>query len=166
MILENEPGPPRLESVQARLAMCLYLLSTFRINECWYTFGMTALIVMAIGLHRKTNSPGKFGLIDQECRKRAFWSAYILDRYLSVMKGRPSIFRDEDIDQEHPVNVNDEDMVFTDSKLIAYLPLRGQLEASIHHVKSVRLGLLPQSILLTDIDLPPSWEKLPTCSIR
>ncbi|KFZ11810.1 hypothetical protein V501_04551 [Pseudogymnoascus sp. VKM F-4519 (FW-2642)] len=134
-ILETEPGPPQLESVQARLAMCLYLLSTFRINECWYRFGMTTLIIMAMGLHRKTETSRKVGLVEQECRKRAFWSSYILDRYLSVMKGRPRIFRDEDIDQEYPVNVDDDDMVFTDKDLIAVLPLRGLLDASINHAK-------------------------------
>ncbi|OBT86147.1 hypothetical protein VE02_05768 [Pseudogymnoascus sp. 03VT05] len=134
-ILETEPGPPQLESVQARLAMCLYLLSTFRINECWYRFGMTTLIIMAMALHRKTETSRKVGLVEQECRKRAFWSSYTLDRYLSVMKGRPRIFRDEDIDQEYPVNVDDDDMVFTDKDLIAVLPLRGLLDASINHAK-------------------------------
>ena len=33
-LLEHKPGPANLSSVQARLAMCLYLLSTFRITEC------------------------------------------------------------------------------------------------------------------------------------
>lgn len=39
---------------------------------------------------------------DIDCRKRVFWSAYTLDRYLSVILGRPRIFRDEDIDQSLP----------------------------------------------------------------
>ena len=38
--------------------------------------------------------------IDQmECQKRAFWSAYTLDKYLSNALGRPQMFHDEDIDQ-------------------------------------------------------------------
>lgn len=51
--------------------------------------------------------------IVNECRKRTFWSAYTLDRYLSVLLGRPRIFQDEDIDQEYPDRVNDEDMMPT-----------------------------------------------------
>lgn len=165
-ILETEPGPPQLESVQARLAMCLYLLSTFRINECWYRFGMTTLIIMAMGLHRKTETSRKVGLVEQECRKRAFWSSYILDRYLSVMKGRPRIFRDEDIDQEYPVNVDDDDMVFTDKDLIAVLPLRGLLDASINHAKFVnRKELQRITTSLTDAGYLPSWEMPQICSI-
>jgi hypothetical protein len=168
-ILEAEPGPPQVESVQARLAMCLYLLSTFRINECWYRFGMTTLIIMAMGLHRKTENSKtenskKIGLVEQECRKRAFWSAYILDRYLSVMKGRPRIFRDEDIDQEYPVNVDDDDMVFTDKDLIAVLPLRGLLEASINHAKfDHRKATHRLTTSLTDAGYLPSWETLQIC---
>jgi hypothetical protein len=137
-LIDKEPGPPQLESVQARLALCLYLLSTSRINECWYTFGITTFIVMALGLHRKrpAHSP-VVGLIESECQKRAFWSAYILDRYLSVMKGRPRIFRDEDIDQEYPANVSDSDMVFTDPAMLNLLPTHGLLETTINHAKSV-----------------------------
>ncbi|TKA82449.1 hypothetical protein B0A49_00048 [Cryomyces minteri] len=36
-----------------------------------------------------------------------------MDRYLSVMLGRPRIFHDEDIDQEYPERVNDDDMTTT-----------------------------------------------------
>jgi hypothetical protein len=31
-----ESGPPRLETIQARLGQCLYLLSSSRANECWF----------------------------------------------------------------------------------------------------------------------------------
>jgi Fungal specific transcription factor domain len=71
---------------------------------------------MALGLHRKrlNNDFAKTAkYIDNECRKRVFWSAYTLDRYLSVMLGRPRLFQDEDIDQDLPDRVNDEDMTPT-----------------------------------------------------
>lgn len=112
-----ESGPPRLETVQARLGQCLYLLSTSRANECWYSFGTALQLVTALGLHRKF--PGRLPkcgntYLDRELRKRLLWSAYMLDRYLSVMFGRPRLLHDEDIDQDLPDEINDEDMLQED----------------------------------------------------
>ena len=112
-ILSNETGPVRLESVQARLAQCIYLLGSSQINRAWYTFGTTAQMIIALGLHRKRYSQfsgANSGVIEIECRKRVYWSAYTLDRYLSVILGRPRIFRDEDSDQDLPERINDNDL--------------------------------------------------------
>lgn len=70
-------------------------------------------LVTALGLHRRRLSKinrGGAAYVDQELRKRIFWSAYTLDKYLSVMFGRPRLLDDEDIDQDMPDEVNDEDM--------------------------------------------------------
>lgn len=69
-------------------------------------------MILALGLHRKrySQTSGATGLIETECRKRVFWSAYTLDRYLSVILGRPRIFRDEDVDQHLPDRINDADL--------------------------------------------------------
>lgn len=126
-----ESGPPRLETIQARLIQCLYLLSSSRANECWYSFGTALQVVTALGLHRKC--PVKLtkkgsSYFELELRKRIFWSAYTLDKYLSIMFGRPRLLHDEDIDQELPDEVNDEDLLeenparrerSTDSMMIA-----------------------------------------------
>lgn len=91
---------------------------------------------MALGLHcKKAAQSSQVGLVELECQKRVFWGAYILDRYLSVMKGRPRIFRDEDIDQEYPANVADEDMIDIAKDLVHMLPTHGLLEATINHAK-------------------------------
>jgi hypothetical protein len=71
-------------------------------------------MILALGLHRKRFSQTLVAtsqLIEVECRKRVFWSAYTLDRYLSVILGRPRIFRDEDVNQELPDRINDADLV-------------------------------------------------------
>ncbi|RAH48996.1 uncharacterized protein BO95DRAFT_460442 [Aspergillus brunneoviolaceus CBS 621.78] len=109
-----ESGAPRLESVQARLGQCFYLLSSSRANECWYSFGTALQLVTALGLHRRHR--GKVprdgnSYLDRELRKRLFWSTYTLDKYLSVMFGRPRLLHDEDIDHELPDEVHDEDML-------------------------------------------------------
>ncbi|KAJ5917000.1 hypothetical protein N7504_001015 [Penicillium tannophilum] len=126
-----ESGPPRLETIQVRLIQCLYLLSSSRANECWYSFGTALQVVTALGLHRKW--PAKMpkngcSSLELELRKRIFWSVYTLDKYLSIMFGRPRLLHDEDIDQELPNEINDEDLLeedpvrrtgVTDSMMIA-----------------------------------------------
>lgn len=99
-LLSTETGPVRLESVQARLAQCIHLLASSRINQAWYTFGTATQMISALGLHRRSH-PSSLNVIDSDSaglRKRVFWSAYTLDRYLSVILGRPKLFHDEDID--------------------------------------------------------------------
>lgn len=117
--LSKETGPVKLESVQARLAQCMYLLASSRINQAWYIFGTATQMILALGLHRKRHSQSSISvaqLIEVECRKRVFWSAYTLDRYLSVILGRPRIFRDEDVDQQLPDRINDADLVTGNGK--------------------------------------------------
>ncbi|KAJ5168885.1 uncharacterized protein N7482_004479 [Penicillium canariense] len=142
-----ESGPPRLETIQARLIQCLYLLSSSRANECWYSFGTALQVVTALGLHRKCPvklSKNGCSYLELELRKRIFWSAYTLDKYLSIMFGRPRLLHDEDIDQEFPDEMNDEDLLeedparrmgSTDSMMIA----------SVLHYRFVILTLTMQS---------------------
>ncbi len=118
--LSLEIGYISLESVQVRLLQCLYLLASSRANQAWYHFGSTAQLVFAQGMHRRRlyRSPSEVNnCITHECRKRTFWAAYTLDRYLGVLLGRPRIFQDEDIDQEYPTRVNDEDLTAYDVSL-------------------------------------------------
>jgi len=115
-LTDAETGLPRLESAQARLVQVLYLLQTSRMNEGWYVFGTTSQIISALGLHRRgslkknATKPTNQDYINTQCQRRTFWVAYTIDKYLSVAFGRPSIYRDEDIDQDFPDCVNDEDM--------------------------------------------------------
>lgn len=115
-LTDNETGFPRLESVQARLIQVLYLLQTSRMNKAWYTFGNAFHIIYSLGLHRRRdhrrNIPPKANsdYISSQCCKRTFWVAYIIDKYLSVVFGRPQLFQDHDISQEYPDSINDEDM--------------------------------------------------------
>jgi hypothetical protein len=116
--LSTEVGPVRLESVQARLAQCIYLLGSSRINQAWYIFGTATQMILALGLHRSRYSQSfgaltAAGSVEFDCRRRVFWSAYTLDRYLSVILGRPRIIRDEDVDQALPSSLSDTDLAKT-----------------------------------------------------
>lgn len=113
-LTDAEVGLPQLESAQARLVQVFYLLMTCRMNRAWYTFGTLLQIISALGMHRRDrrgrgDTPGQ-DYIYKQCRKRTFWTAYILDKYLGVVMGRPRHFHDEDLDQDYPDRVNDAEM--------------------------------------------------------
>lgn len=101
--LSKERGAVRLASVQTRLLQCFYLLTQSRINHCWSLFGTLSHLAFAIGLHRgrryDTSSRSKVDYVEIESRRRLFWCAYSLDKYLAAALGRPRTFKDEDIDQ-------------------------------------------------------------------
>jgi Fungal specific transcription factor domain len=134
--LRAETGEIRLTSVQARLCQCFYLLSESRINHCWSLFGTTAPLLLALGIHRKLKweNSKHYDMIDVECRKRVFWAAYTLDNYLSAALGRPRTFHDEDIDQEMPSLVSDEEI--TSSRIIT-TPSKSQsiMLAPVYHAR-------------------------------
>lgn len=124
--LSSEKGEIRLTSVQARLAQCFYLLSQSRLNHCWALFGITAHLVLALGIHRRSRVDPKrpnVDYIELECRKRTFWCAYNLNTYLSAALGRPMTFHDEDIDQEFPLCVDDSQLL---GRQTTSLPASGQ----------------------------------------
>ncbi|KAK4494513.1 hypothetical protein PRZ48_014811 [Zasmidium cellare] len=114
-LTSRETGIPKLESVQARLLQVFYLLMTCRMHRAWYVFGEVLQLIPALGMHRSgrraVSSDRRSGdYILSQCRRRLFWTAYILDKYLGVVLGRPNHFHDEDISLELPDSVNDEDM--------------------------------------------------------
>ena len=137
LLLDHESGPAGLASIQARLAMCLYLLCTYRLTECRFSFGLVNTIVASMGLQRKASTPAHLDLVEIEQRRRVFWCAYIMDGYLSVMLGRPRLFRDQDIDQPLPRNFDDADL--TSSETPDVLPLHGNLEAFLAHAGLAKL---------------------------
>lgn len=116
-LTDAETGFPRLESAQVRLIQVLYLLMSSRMNQAWYKFGHALQIISALGLHRREDkkrpSQQRRDYIEEQCSKRTFWVAYTLDKYLGVIFGRPRHYHDDDIDQDFPDSVNDEDMTPT-----------------------------------------------------
>jgi hypothetical protein len=120
-LTEIETGLPKLESAQARLVQVLYLLMSSRFNQAWYAFGHALQVLSALGLHRREDRkrpPPAYrrDYIEEQCKKRTFWVAYTLDKYLGVIFGRPRHYHDDDIDQDFPDAVNDEDMTLTGPK--------------------------------------------------
>lgn len=94
-------------------------------------------LVILLGLHRKTAKRSQMSPLELERRKRAFWSFYAIDGYMSVMLGQPRLLRDQDIDQEYPVNIDD--AVLDTTVDLDHVPHHGTLEAFVFHAKLSRL---------------------------
>lgn len=132
--LSKENGPVRLTSIQARLTQCYYLLAQSQINRCWRAFGTVSHLALATGLNRSKKAHIGIRNVEAETRRRTFWCAYALDVHLSVVLGRPQLFHDDDIDNELPACVDDEDLTHEHSNV----PSSGSLSimlAPIEHIK-------------------------------
>lgn len=60
-----------------------------------------------MGLHRSVVLKF-FDPIQQEVRKRLFWVLQTMDTYVATVLGLPKNIRDEDLDQDMPLDVDDE----------------------------------------------------------
>ncbi|KAK7428141.1 hypothetical protein QQZ08_005380 [Neonectria magnoliae] len=85
-------------SLQALLAAELYLIATMSLRAASTIQGALARSVYNSGFHRCPSRylqlpPGTAGI-----RKRIFWCAYVLDRYIGQALGHPFSIQDADID--------------------------------------------------------------------
>lgn len=89
---------PLLPTIQLLLAAELYLLSTISLRHSSTVAGLVLRLIYHVGLHRCPLRYASLTPADCEIRKRIFWSAYALDRHLSLALGDPNTFQDSDID--------------------------------------------------------------------
>lgn len=95
-----------LTSLQAIVFMIQFLQSSAKLSTCYAYIGVALRSALRMGLHRSFNS--SFNPIEAETRKRLFWVIRRMDTYMGAMLGLPRFLEDEDIDQDFPVEVDDE----------------------------------------------------------
>ena len=89
---------PAIVSLQALLAMELYLISHSALRAASTIHGALTRMLYHLGLHR---CPYRYVQLPRDVcnlRQRIFWCAYVLDRYLSQALGHPTSINDEEID--------------------------------------------------------------------
>jgi hypothetical protein len=87
-----------LSTIQAVLMAQLRCISAMALRAASSHSGLLSRLLLHAGLHR---CPFRYEQLDsdlKDLRKRIFWSAYILDRYLSQALGLPPTIADSDID--------------------------------------------------------------------
>lgn len=87
-----------IHSLQALLAVELYLITAMSLRAASTVHGTLVRMLYHTGFHR---CPFRFVQLPRpmcDLRKRVFWSAYVLDRFLSQALGHPTAIRDDEID--------------------------------------------------------------------
>lgn len=92
--------------------MIQFLQSSAKLNTCYAYIGVALRSALRMGLHRSFN--GNFTPIESETRKRIFWVVRRMDTYVGAMLGLPRFLEDDDIDQEWPIEVDDEYITSTE----------------------------------------------------
>jgi hypothetical protein len=95
-----------LASLQAIVFMIQFLQSSAKLSTCYAYIGVALRSALRMGLHRSFNM--NFTPIESETRKRLFWVIRRMDTYVGAMLGLPRFLEDEDIDQEYPLEIDDE----------------------------------------------------------
>ncbi|TVY34220.1 putative transcriptional regulatory protein, partial [Lachnellula subtilissima] len=99
---------PRVSTVCALGLLCLYYVSTCRLNRAWTICGLAIRDATTLGLHLRSEAP-EIPDVEKEHRVRIWWSLYGLECSLNESTGRPSCVSDRDISAPLPVNINEED---------------------------------------------------------
>lgn len=95
-----------ITSLQAVVFMILFLQCTASLSTCYSYIGNALRSSLRMGLHR--NLAAHFNPIERETRRRLFWIVRKMDTYVSASLGFPRMLSDDDIDQEMPIEVDDE----------------------------------------------------------
>lgn len=87
---------------EANLVSCILSLTLFALyspggGSSWHLVGLALRKCISQGWHRHQESTGQLTESDLVLRKRLFWSAYMIDRSLSLVMGRPFSIHDRDI---------------------------------------------------------------------
>jgi hypothetical protein len=96
-------------SLQAVLFMAIYLQSSTRMSTCYSYVGIALSTAVRMGMHRSVPD-AMFDPIEREVRKRIFWTCWKMDTYVGAILGLPKGIAPEDIDQEMPQAVDDENI--------------------------------------------------------
>lgn len=92
-------------SLQAVLVIQLYLVATMSLHNASLIGGSILRSILHAGLHRCPYRYKQLTSHDRHLRKRIFWCAYAIDRYLSQALGLPLGIQDSDIDVCLPGNL-------------------------------------------------------------
>jgi hypothetical protein len=94
--------------LQAVLLLCQYILYVPSAGSLLYLCSFACTICVDIGLHRESERSNRTPpTVHSECRRRAFWAAYVLERSVATTLGRPSTIPDSAINATLPLAITD-----------------------------------------------------------
>ncbi|KAI0329728.1 hypothetical protein GY45DRAFT_1324710 [Cubamyces sp. BRFM 1775] len=100
-------SPPELFEIQSFALIGQYWRGTVAQHGSWFYISVGVLKAQDVGAHRR-KMYGRKPTIEEELWKRAYWHLVAFDRIGSMLIGRPCCTREEDLDLELPLEVDDE----------------------------------------------------------
>lgn len=100
-------------SIQTILIMTIYLQCSARLSTCYFYIGIALRCALKEGLHRNNavfNFKRTLDPIEKETRKRLFFTIFKMDIYINSLLGLPRSLSLDDIDQELPENLDDDNI--------------------------------------------------------
>ncbi|KAL9099934.1 MAG: hypothetical protein Q9163_004636, partial [Psora crenata] len=94
-----------LDHARAALLNCMFLVESNLKSAGWTWIGIAVRICFDIGLHCEA---GTWSPIEEEMRRRVWWSIYACDCLLSLELGRPAMVKEDDCDVGMPSPVDDQ----------------------------------------------------------
>jgi hypothetical protein len=95
-----------LWSLQALVFMIIFLQSSAKMSTCHSYISAAMAASLQMGLHRC--EPEAIDPIERETRKRIFWTIRTMETYVIAILGLPRTVSDDDIDQEMPLEIEDQ----------------------------------------------------------
>lgn len=94
-------------SIQTIFMLTIFLQCSANLKSCYHYIGIALRSVIKEGLYKKNSLVGPTP-IEDETKKRLFWSIYKVDIYMNCILGLPSSLSTDKIDQSLPLDVDDE----------------------------------------------------------
>lgn len=93
-------------ALQTVVFMTLFLHSSASMPTCHSYISAAMAASLQMGLHR--SQPAEMDSVERETRKRLFWTIRTLETYIIAILGLPRTISDDDINQEMPLEIDDE----------------------------------------------------------
>ncbi len=103
-------------SLQAIICVIIYLQSSGSMHSCYSYISIAISASLQMGLHRSSAS-AHLDPVQRETRSRLFGVIQTLETYVTTLLGLPTTLSEEDIDQELPLCVDDENLTTPSSPL-------------------------------------------------
>ncbi|CAI6099248.1 unnamed protein product [Clonostachys chloroleuca] len=126
--------------IQSLLLLCIYGSNEPERVDLWYTVGLALRLALGIDMHRQETTPcGSF--VQEEMRKRLFWSIYTMDRSISIAMGRPTGLQDVDITAALPLCLSDDQLLQPrETAVPSVLPSPDDLSTFLHIIRLRRIN--------------------------
>lgn len=99
---------PTLYTIQAVLVAGVYAVGLGKLSRAFALLAESITLSIDAGLHRSADAYDIFDPVEEEVRKRTFWSVYLWDKQACAHFGRPPMIRLRDCDVSAPAKVDDE----------------------------------------------------------